>query len=42
VVNGKAVTTQKEVVLGLQTQYAAVLDKIAAIDGTIALGGCLA
>ena len=26
---------------GLQTRYAAVLDSIAAIDGQIALGGCL-
>jgi hypothetical protein len=29
-------------VAGLQTQYAAVLDRIKALDGTIALGGCLA
>jgi hypothetical protein len=36
------VTAQKTVVAGLQAQYAAVLDKIAAIDGTIALRGCLA
>jgi hypothetical protein len=36
------VAAQKVVVAGLQAQYAAVLDRIAAIDGTIALGGCLA
>jgi hypothetical protein len=36
------VTAQKAVVADLQTQYAAVLDRIASIDGTIALGGCLA
>jgi hypothetical protein len=29
-------------VAGLQTQYKTVLDRIAAIDGQIALGGCLA
>jgi septal ring factor EnvC (AmiA/AmiB activator) len=40
--NRDAVAAQKAVVAGLQTQYAAVLDRIAAIDGTIALGGCLA
>ena len=41
-VNRDAVAAQKVVVAGLQTKYAAVLDRIAVIDGTIALGGCLA
>lgn len=41
-VNRDAVAAQKTVVAGLQAQYAAVLDKIAVIDGTIVLGGCLA
>ena len=41
-VNRDAVAAQKAVVAGLQTQYAAVLDSIAAIDDQIVLGGCLA
>ena len=41
-VNRDAVAAQKVIVAGLQAQNAAVLDRIAAIDGQIALGGCLA
>jgi septal ring factor EnvC (AmiA/AmiB activator) len=41
-VNRDAVAAQKVIVAGLQTQYAAVLDRIAVIDSQIALGGCLA
>ena len=41
-VNRDAVAAQKVVVAGLQAQYKTVLDRISVIDGTIALGGCLA
>ena len=41
-VNRDQVAAKKAVVAGLQTQYAAVLDRIAAIDSQVLLSGCLA
>jgi hypothetical protein len=40
--NKEAITTQTATVQSLQAKLGAVQDQIKAIDGTIALGGCVA